>query len=363
MTEASDSSNTNGPNDNQEARIYISKDDRPVVRSIIGPIGSAAIGAIIAAGAMIYVEAQSLNQEKEELEEMISSRRTEIREAEKNFNQSVKEFELDLKTRWREIVQNNIVDGFREMSFEEQQQAIFHILSFEDIDLLISTERSLRNGATIRAMQEIASEREDVRKRIEDSLTGVKRILFLDSVGGGGASDSTGGQSNVYCEDSRQTGRSNIDEIVELVRDLPAQIVGVKLNPSPHNDIEESTHIQFGRVMDIVTDSNLDVIVSHMDAFEGFNHESNEDNSSHLRDVISESIRNNPKVSIVLYSRGRSAEPFRRTLRNAHGSQPLIFALELDGGCLSEDSESGKKLEDAIRKAFHGSALYDLSFR
>jgi hypothetical protein len=119
------------------------------------------------------------------------------------------------------------------------------------IDTAIKFELPFRSGATIRALQELWWTKEpnsEESKQFANTLSNVPLVMIVDSKKA----------ENNYCNKSGAVFNTNIDDIVELIKDYPVRVEG---------QIGEDIGIE--GLADWVSKSNPALLVLHIGAFEG----------------------------------------------------------------------------------------------
>jgi hypothetical protein len=307
-------------------RFLLPREPEPRKSSVAGKILSVLAGALIPvfSGALTYVIAErSLSEKKVAALAEIDGRNTEM---------------------VKDISFKSLASA---STYEEKVLAIKFIAVHFGIAEAINFAEAAQNGATIRALQELHSAATvDDKMLIELALINTKKTLFIDSSSG----------KNVYCTASQNTGRTNIDDIVVLVRDLPMKIAGVKFHPG---DVAvEAASIK--EIKNIIEEDRPDVIVAHLDAFEGISTGNQDDE---LKQILDLAVKGKSDTQVVIYSRStpQILQTFRNTLDPSSGTFIALLSLK-KMECFLSDSQNGKMIENAISAAIYARTLYRSSF-
>lgn len=148
----------------------------------------------------------------------------------------------------REDVMKKYLNGLKG-GYDVQFHAVREIAWVYGPEKALEVGRRFSTGATIRALEEVgerASEKEPAS--LEEFLGSIKRVLFMDSLLSG----------NIYDEVTRALGGTNVDDIVEEIRELPIRVMGRKVEDSWSRKDEDG-----------IVRLRPHLIVMHLGTFEG----------------------------------------------------------------------------------------------
>src|ERR1700741_264065 len=168
-------------------------------------------------------------------------------------------------------------------SYEQSKATQKRIATIYGIETAVKFELPFRKGSTIRALEELEATStngsEEDRKKITDTLSAVPLVLFVDSQLPG----------NIYCDDSEMISATNVDDIVELVKDFPVRIAG-----------QIGDRVGIDQIADGVKRENPPLIVMHLGSFEGLGRETDVvKTTTFLRKIVKDGLDG----SVIVYSR------------------------------------------------------------
>lgn len=285
------------------------------------------------------------------------------------------EAQIQLSERHIEIAAQNLIatslnSAFSNASDYQMQKAVIRqafLLNAGNIDIVIDFEATRRSGATIRALEEIAAENPNLSNAIATTLSTVQKVLFIDSTAG----------DNVYCARLTDSGRTNIDEIVELVQSFPIRIVGKKMTPNNDDTNDElivgpTENEQIESLRQIIEDDQPNIIVMHLGSLEGF--QGNSSSNPLIIRVITDAINSDTGYTpnVLIYTRTQLAPSHTPTREQIFGDNfppstylriiQLITGENDDEDCFRNGGQNGETMQLEIRQALEFGNLYRSTF-
>ena len=324
----------------EELKVFLSKDNRPLVVSFWSPMLAAIVPAIVAAAVTYWAATLAYDSDLRDIDAKKELALSEIERAQDAIRLSA------------------LRDEFSGEKFRAQGNHIKWIATTEEIEKALIFESIVRNGATILALEELSRDVAKWREPIDAALVGVQRVLLVDSTFFRSLTDS-----KIYCTESIGTGRTNADDIVELVKHLPVRFAARKLEPmTGATDLAPEEESQIDDLLSLIETGKPNLIVIHEDAFAEFGTAAI--GASTLEEVIDLVLSTNLDASAIIYSRGGVSTQLLANLRKTHGVQRPVsgvaMGLTKDVGddCISAGSHNGNLIEEAITKALGHGNLY-----
>jgi hypothetical protein len=241
-------------------------------------------------------------------------------------------------------------------NYETQKHTIRLVAALYGMKTAVELEGPFRSGATIRALEELreVDSSDEDRDLVELALASAKRVLVIDSHQ----------PDNIYCDFTKEISGTNVDDIAELVKLFPIRIagrIGDKIGPDRlQKEIKSKEHPP-------------DVIVMHMDSFEGVKQvETDAENSfegvkqaetdaekvgKFLIDIFGPDY----KPQVIIYSRDglselKKIEEYLNCKNHKDICERMIF-LEMEFECF-QSGDNAKRITAAIRRAVQLDRLY-----
>ncbi|MEW7009924.1 hypothetical protein [Lentilitoribacter sp. EG35] len=257
-----------------------------------------ALVAVFTSLGTFHFSSENLRQSGENLTTNLEAQRVKF-EAEQSYLsaelkalQAHRERELSLAE--GDIVRDVVQRLNESTDFEAQRRAIHLIASIAGVPRAVETEAYYRSGATIRALQDMArndigSLEDDkvIRKIIDDALAQVPMAVFIDS----------SHNNNVYCTASKSLGRTNIDDIYPILRDLPLRFISERV----FEDQFASSDAEI--LIAQIIKAKPGLIVMHHGAFEGSPFDKQAGLGEETISAFLEPIFKAYEPSVVIYSR------------------------------------------------------------
>jgi len=235
------------------------------------------------------------------------------------------------------------------VSYEQTKATLKRIATLYGIETAVRFELPFRTGATIRALEEIQENLPNNSKTdhhlIASALSDVPLVLFIDSRL----------PDNIFCDESIKISATNVDDIVELVKDLPVRIVG-----------QIGDRVGMDTIVQNVKKEKPTLVVMHMDAFEGLPDQGAdvEKTSTFLRRLVADGFQG----SVIVYARKKTElKHFRKAFLDSKLIENLV-TVQLksdsksrdakDENCFGKDKVNGSRIVRAIRSAIRFEDLY-----
>lgn len=234
-------------------------------------------------------------------------------------------------------------------SISERSLLLETMIEVGTLERVLELEPNFRSVATVAVLEKHGKESEH-KDIIDRHLGNTPKVAFVDAVG------------MEYCDHSRDTGRTNIDDIFPLISHLPVRTVSYKwlkreLKDSPNVKISELKS-QIVNLAEEIEDQAFDVLVIHNSTFE---YDGSADGFG-LVDFLREiGVPENQKLRVVLYSRDDGAKTTKRQLTK--GTKPKGMSIEplrlvLKDDCFDYNSTNGARLVQAMSRALSLDSKY-----
>lgn len=352
----------------QEARVYLARDDRKSSR-MSDTIIAALIGGAVAVTGMIIQDQQANEAEETTLAGIEAERVNTLDIIESERKNVLAEIELartEAESRLTFDIRSHIL-SFSEGPFagsgtyEGQISAVMRAFELGELDGALSVHYAFRNGATIRALEQLQLRELSPTERtnINNVLGAIPKVLFLESRL----------SSNIYCESLVGTGRTNIDAFAPEIRDLPIRMAARSFYPGD----DEGDEIK--AIAELVGSAQPDLIVAHLSTFES---ESDGNRIAILQKIIGDALQgaSNYFPSIVLYSRlprgqteGVVNFPAReefltmdRVDKSFFATIPMVGHDEIDSDCFLDASVNSMLLREQLILAMAHQSLYSRNY-
>lgn len=352
----------------QETRIYLARDHRKSSR-VSDTIIAALIGGAVAVAGMVLQSRQVDETEETVRAEIASERKTALERIETERKMALAEIELardEAEARLTFDIRSHILSFSKgpfssPENFDGQISAMMRAFELGGLDGALSIHFAFRNGATIRALEQI--EHRDLsmteKATIKDVLSAIPKVLFLESRL----------PSNIYCERLVGTGRTNIDAFAPEIRDLPIRMAARSFFPG-HDAKDEIKDLE-----ELVASARPDLIVAHLSTFET---KAEGSRIEILQKIIGDASTSASKYlpSIILYSRfppgqtegivdfpGREKFLFMdRTDQSFFATIAMVGHDEGDPDCFLGASKNSLLLREQLVLAIAHKSLYSRDF-
>lgn len=268
----------------QEAKIYLARDDRKSSK-ISDTIVATLIGGIVAGVGMYLQNNRAVSSDQITIEQIQIERTSALDAIEAAKVQAETQLSFDIRAHILSFSEGVFSSSG---TYEDQISAVMRAFVLNGVDGALDVHSAFRNGATIRALEQIhvGEIKPEERTSIAEVLEGIPKVLFLESRLDG----------NIYCEDLEGTGRTNIDAFAPHVRDLPIRMAARSFGPGEDEDD------QIDRILDMIRSERPDLIVAHLSTFETA---SGDNRETILQDMFQGSldIEQDYFPSVILYLR------------------------------------------------------------
>lgn len=346
-----------GNEEPQETKIFVARDDRKSSK-ISDTIVAALIGAIVAGVGVYLQNKRSVSAEETSIERIQAEKETALAAIESAREKVEAQLSFDIRSH---ILTFSGSVFSSSGTYEDQISAVMRAAVLGGVEGAIDVHTAFRNGATIRALEQIQSggiETAD-NSKISLVLEEIPKVLFLDSRL----------DANIYCRSLEGTGRTNIDAFAPEIRTLPIRMAARSFGPGEN----ENEEIQ--AILDLIKSAQPDLIVAHLSTFET---DSGDNRVEILQDIFqaASAIAADYFPSIILYSRlprgqteGVIDFPSRASLLGNENSDRSFFATvalvgdgQRDPDCFLDNSENTRRLRQQIDLALSHQDLYDRGF-